>query len=259
MPIDFHDEKNKATYSTRNAAQEWIDFISQQINADNKVIADIGCGGGIYSRAWASMNAKQVIGIDFSEHMVKTATEKSIHYPNLFFQQGDAENTGLNTASIDIAFERALIHHLNDYNNNFKEIYRILADNGYFIIQDRTMENITLPGGKNHLRGYFFECFPKLIEVEAQRRPTQQQVENALQQNSFELVSSQVFRETRRIYDTFESLAQDISARTGRSILHELNDTEIELLIDKLRLHLSAQTPIVEQDYWHIWVARKLS
>ncbi|MFP4910680.1 hypothetical protein [Providencia hangzhouensis] len=119
------------------------------------------------------------------------------------------------------------------------------------------MENVTLPGGEQHLRGFFFECFPKLIDVEAKRRPTQKQVETELQQNGFKLVSSQVFCETRRIYDNFSSLEQDISARTGRSILHELDDNQITFLVNTLRHHLSHLSPIIEQDYWHIWVAQK--
>ncbi|WP_252446781.1 class I SAM-dependent methyltransferase [Proteus terrae] len=189
--------------------------------------------------------------------MVKTAREKSIDYPQTTFQQGNAEKTGLASSSIDLVFERALIHHLVDYNNNFQEIHRVLSDKGYFIIQDRTMENVTLPGGEQHLRGFFFECFPKLIDVEAKRRPTQKQVETELQQNGFKLVSSQVFCETRRIYDNFSSLEQDISARTGRSILHELDDNQITFLVNTLRHHLSHLSPIIEQDYWHIWVAQK--
>nr|WP_282563583.1 MULTISPECIES: class I SAM-dependent methyltransferase [Providencia] len=257
MPIDFHDEKNKSTYATRSVAKEWMDFIEKQVDIKNKIVADIGCGGGIYSRAWAELGAKNVIGIDFSEHMVKTAREKSIDYPQTTFQQGNAEKTGLASSSIDLVFERALIHHLVDYNNNFQEIHRVLSDKGYFIIQDRTMENVTLPGGEQHLRGFFFECFPKLIDVEAKRRPTQKQVETELQQNGFKLVSSQVFCETRRIYDNFSSLEQDISARTGRSILHELDDNQITFLVNTLRHHLSHLSPIIEQDYWHIWVAQK--
>ncbi|MEX6156193.1 class I SAM-dependent methyltransferase [Providencia manganoxydans] len=257
MPINFHDEKNKSTYSTRNAAPEWLDFISRQITVGNKTIADIGCGGGIYSRAWASLGAKQVIGIDFSEHILKTAIEKSNDYPQLTFQKGYAEETGLATSSIDIVFERALIHHLTDYQSNFKEVHRILADNGYFIIQDRTLENITLPGDERHLRGFFFECFPRLIDIEAKRRPTQMQVEDALEKSGFELISSQTFCEPRQVYHSFNALEKDIQERTGRSILYELDDDEIALLIKKLKLHLSDQTTILEQDYWNIWLAKK--
>ncbi|HEJ9439241.1 TPA: methyltransferase domain-containing protein [Proteus mirabilis] len=258
MPINFHDEKNKSTYATRNAAQEWLDFISQQVTVNNKTIADIGCGGGIYSRAWASLGAKQVIGIDFSEHILKAAIEKSNNYPQLTFQKGDAEKTGLVTSSIDIVFERALIHHLTDYESNFKEIHRILTDDGYFIIQDRTLENITLPGNQRHLRGFFFECFPWLIDIEAKRRPTQKQVEDTLEKSGFKLISSQNFCETRQVYHSFNALEKDIQERTGRSILHELNDDDIALLIKTLKLHLADQTTILEQDYWNIWIAKKL-
>lgn len=257
MAIDFHDEKNKNTYATRDVADEWKDNISDFVNVQNKAVADIGCGGGIYSRAWASLGAEKVIGIDFSEHMVKTAIDKSADYPQLFFHQGSAEKTGLLSSSIDLVFERALIHHFKNYDQNFAEVYRVLKKDGLFLIQDRTIEDVLLPSSQHHLRGFFFECFPKLIDIEAKRRPTQQQVEEALQRNGFTLISSQLFCETRQVYQSVDSLTQEIIARTGRSILHELTDDEITILVNTIHTHLSDLPQIVEQDYWHIWIAKK--
>ncbi len=62
--------------------------------------------------------------------------------------------------------------------------------------------------------------------------------------------------ETRKRYASVESLALDLAARTGRSILHELSDDELQSLIDDLRRRLPAHGEIVEQDRWTLWVAR---
>ena len=38
-------------------------------------IADVGCGGGIYARAWCALGAREVIGVDRSPTMISAATE----------------------------------------------------------------------------------------------------------------------------------------------------------------------------------------
>lgn len=38
------------------------------------------------------------------------------------------------------------------------------------IIQDRTPEDVQIPGSKDHIRGYFFALFPRLTAMEIQRR-----------------------------------------------------------------------------------------
>ena len=66
--------------------------------------------------------------------------------------------------------ERALIHHIGDLHACFKEAYRVLEKNGVFIVQDRTPEDCLIEGDNSHIRGYFFELFPRLIEKETNRR-----------------------------------------------------------------------------------------
>lgn len=51
MPINFHDEQNRQTYATRNADESWISLIKDPVDISNKRIADVGCGGGIYTKA----------------------------------------------------------------------------------------------------------------------------------------------------------------------------------------------------------------
>ena len=41
---------------------------------------------------------------------------------------------------------------------------------GTFLIQDRTPDDVTQPGSVSHPRGFLFEVFPRLLEVENGRR-----------------------------------------------------------------------------------------
>src|SRR5690606_31622582 len=154
MAIDFHSEKNRYTYASREANTDWAQAILEVANPRGCRVADVGCGGGIYSNAWADLGAASVIGVDFSEQMVIAARENARERRHVSFQQGVADRTGLASDRFDIVFERALIHHLQDFDSCFAEAYRLLAPGGKLIIQDRTPEDVQIPGSPEHIRGY---------------------------------------------------------------------------------------------------------
>ncbi|SFJ80647.1 hypothetical protein [Thermoflavimicrobium dichotomicum] len=115
------------------------------------------------------------------------------------------------------------------------------------------------PPNENHIRGYFFEVYPRLIDKEAKRRHDSKTVKEALLKVGFRSVDEHKLCETRKIYTDLEELKDDLLARTGRSILHELSDPELKYLVQYIseRLRNRSTQEIVEQDYWTIWVARK--
>ncbi|WP_233233862.1 class I SAM-dependent methyltransferase [Bordetella sp. LUAb4] len=257
MSIDFHSQENKYTYATRTANHGWARAMEGAVDPRGKRVVDVGCGGGIYSQAWDDLGAQSVVGIDFSEQMVAAAREKARARAKLSFQVGTAQATGLAANAADIVFERALIHHLQDYDECCAEAYRLLAPGGTLLIQDRTPEDVRIPGSPTHIRGYFFDCFPRLSAVEAGRRPTDAKVRDALRQAGFQSLESVTLWETRRVYTHFENLAQDLASRTGRSILHELSDEELQTLIAHIGERTGRAEPVEEQDRWTLWIARK--
>jgi ubiquinone/menaquinone biosynthesis C-methylase UbiE len=258
MNIDFHAEENKSTYSGRTADPSWSQAMVNVVDPTGKAVIDIGCGGGIYSRAWLELGAGSVVGVDFSQVMLKTAREVSQGVANLSFVHADALNTGLPAGSADIVFARALIHHLDQLDVFFAEVHRLLKPGGICIIQDRTLEDILLPGSPKHIRGYFFECYPRLHELEKGRRPDHEQVIRAQQHNGFFQLKSFTLWEVRRQYQAWEQLESDLLARMGRSILHALTDEELEALVAFIGGKLSDQETIVEQDRWSIWIGMKV-
>jgi ubiquinone/menaquinone biosynthesis C-methylase UbiE len=255
MAIDFHARVNRRTYASRQADAGWADAIRLIVDPKGKSVADIGCGGGIYSRAWRELGARTVIGVDFSEQMVAAARERSAGLAGLSFRQGDAAATGLPSASADIVFERALIHHLKDYGPCFAEARRVLTPGGALIVQDRTPDDVRLPGSPTHLRGYFFERFPRLLAVETGRRPTDAAVRATLDAAGFTRVGMSELWEVRKVHQNRQALRQDLANRTGRSILHDLDDKELGELIRHIEEHLPADEAIVEKDRWTLWSA----
>lgn len=258
MPIDFHDKNNQSTYAMREATLTWNEKIEELVDVKGKRVADIGCGGGIYSKALVDLGATMVTGVDFSEHILSSACTNCSDYPNIKFVCGNANNTNLPDGEYDLILTRALIHHLQDLHPFFLEAHRLLKSNGILLIQDRTPEDCLLEGSQTHIRGYFFEKFPNLVQTETSRRHSNNTVIEILDSSGFSIVESSPFWETRRSYNDIESLAEDLQKRTGRSILHELSDTKLDNLITYIREQLAeTKSPIVEKDRWTIWKAVK--
>ena len=120
----------------------------------------------------------------------------------------------------------------------------------------RTPDDVALPGSPDHPRGWFFEVFPRLLDVENGRRRTAEAVTQELTAGGLASVSTSSLEEVRRRYDSREDYLTDIRARTGRSLLHDVDDAELDHLVVELRRRLP-QGPVVERDRWTVWVARR--
>ncbi|WP_054949774.1 class I SAM-dependent methyltransferase [Numidum massiliense] len=256
MSIDFHDRKNRESYAARRAANEWIELIDRYCHIQDSYILDVGCGGGIYTKALAQAGGR-VTGVDYSAEMLRGAAENCRRLSNVRLIQGDALHTGCEAKSFHIVLERALIHHLRDLDRCFREANRVLKSKGRLIIQDRTPEDCALPGSPMHLRGYFFEKYPRLLDIELQRRHSQRKVTRGLEDNGLKVIPETSYWETRKVYDNFAQLKADLMQRTGRSILHELTDRELSDLCDFIARQLGDRESIREKDRWTIWIAEK--
>jgi ubiquinone/menaquinone biosynthesis C-methylase UbiE len=257
MPIDFHDPRNAHTYDTRAADPSWIAAISAIVSPEDKRVLDIGCGGGVYSRAFAELGAASVTGVDFSAAMLESARALCADLAQVTFQQGDALATGLPDACADLVYERALLHHLAHLPACAAEAYRLLASGGVYLAQDRTPEDIQRPATPALLRSYLHERYPRLLEVELRRRPRSDDVLAALTSAGFTQVETRHLWETRRIYATFDELADDLRHRIDRSILHELSDAELDDLIEYTRERLPEHGPYLDVSRWTLWWGAK--
>ncbi|MBO8172972.1 MAG: methyltransferase domain-containing protein [Bacillaceae bacterium] len=258
MGIDFHNKKNSKTYSTRKADKSWIEAIKKLVPIENVSKAlDVGCGGGIYCKALSDMGVPSVTGVDFSKAILKEAEENCKEYKNISFKYGNAFDTDLESDCFDLLLERALIHHINDLYACFKEAYRLLKKDGYYIVQDRTPEDCLLEGDETHIRGYFFKLFPRLIEKEIDRRHNGQTVIESLKYVGFRDVIEVKLWEIRKVHETKEELFKDLRNRTGRSILYEIDDKELDKLIKYIDKSINIEKNIVEKDRWTIWKAVK--
>jgi ubiquinone/menaquinone biosynthesis C-methylase UbiE len=252
MPTDSH-----AGHTIRQVDPGWMDTMTTIVQASGKRVLDIGCGEGIYAQAWAQLGAT-VLGLDRSAEALAQAIQRCTGSANVTFRQGDALATGLSANSADIVFERALIHHVDDVRACMAEAYRLLTPGGVYIVQDRTQADVKVAGSPEHLRGYVFERFPRLLRVELPRRPGSDVVQQLLWAVGFGQVHQRTLWETSAVYPTFAQLAEDVQQRQGWwSILQELSDAEVADLIAFIRQRIPTHGSIVNRDRWTIWWAIK--
>jgi hypothetical protein len=134
----------------------------------------------------------------------------------------------------------------------------LLRSGGALIVQNRTPQDCSLPGDTTHLRGYYFERYPRLLAREAARRPDSATMLAALQQAGFHTIEERKLWETVKGYPNITALTNELLACTGRSILHELSDEELRSLVAYVRERFAGyDQQIVEQGRWTLWAARK--
>ena len=256
MPIDFADPANRRTYSDRDADATWVELVRGLVDPRDAVVVDVGCGGGTYTRAWSDLGARRVVGVDSSAPVLDAAREDHGALPGVEFRLGDAAATGLPAGEADVVFERALVHHIANFGPVVAEGRRLLRPGGTYVVQDRTPDDVAQPGSPDHPRGWFFEVFPRLLDIENGRRRSADAVARELEAAGLTEVSISALEEVRRRYASRGDYLAEIRSRTGRSILHDLDDDELEHLVAELRRRLP-DGPLVERDRWTIWAARR--
>jgi ubiquinone/menaquinone biosynthesis C-methylase UbiE len=255
VSVDFSDPAFRRDYADRAADVSWRHAIAELIDPAGRTVVDLGCGGGIYTRAWHELGAAAVVGVDSSTPMLEVARESCRGLPGVTFRLAEAAATGLPTASADVVFARALIHHLADLGPLAREAARLLRPGGCVLLQDRSAQDSEQPGAPDHPRGWFFEVHPRLVDVENTRRHAAPSIVSALEAAGFDRITSHQLWEVRQRYSEREDYLNEVRHRTGRSILHELSDAELDHLVAELRRRLP-EGPVTERDRWTLWNAQ---
>jgi len=92
-------------------------------------ILDLGCGNGRYF-AVLKQHSKKVTGMDISEEAVLRC--KAQHSYDVL-QLGEAIAMPFAEGTFDVVFSTEVLEHIQDSARVFREVYRVLNDNGTFI------------------------------------------------------------------------------------------------------------------------------
>lgn len=109
------------------------------INTGDTVV-DLGSGAGndvFIARAIVGEGGK-VIGLDFTEEMIKKAlgNNEKLGYNNVEFKLGEIENIPLGNEIADVVISNCVLNLVPDKRKAFSEIYRILKKGAHFCVSD---------------------------------------------------------------------------------------------------------------------------
>lgn len=157
----FHDNrfKNEDTrksldkyYVITKKVDKYINNIVGN-NCKDKELLDYGCSVGEESVFWAKKGAK-VTGIDISSKAIsKAKLSADNNEVSINFFVDNAEKTNFEDKSFDLIIGRAILHHL-DLGNSYKELSRLIRDDGHIIFLE--------PLGHNPLINLFRKLTPNL-------------------------------------------------------------------------------------------------
>jgi len=107
---------------------------------EGDTVLDLGSGAGndvFVARQLVGNNGK-VIGLDFTEEMIKKAKENNekLGYQNVEFKLGDIEEMPLDDNSLDVIISNCVLNLVPDKQKAFSEIYRTLKPGAHFCVSD---------------------------------------------------------------------------------------------------------------------------
>ena len=169
---------------------------------ENSVILDLGCGTGDLGLAIVQRSKiRQVIGIDLSHEIIKTAKEKrlqkNISDEKLKYIIGRADEIKFPDSYFDIVFCLNSFHHYLSPENVIKEIHRALKNDGLFVLLD--------PFLNNYLRKGWGVFLKKIFKEEHVNYYTRELINHMLRNKKFKIIKQQSF-----LYFTLFTVCQNI-------------------------------------------------
>lgn len=104
---------------------------------DNGTLLDVGCGIGYFTLpASKLLQNNKAIGIDISPEILEFAKEKAQGISNIEFITSEEYTFPIESDSIKYVLISNVIHEVFDKARYFKEVKRVLRNDGYFLIID---------------------------------------------------------------------------------------------------------------------------
>ena len=157
-------------------AHEWRSAITEYLTANQRPLADVGSGTGIWAKLIAEWFGIDVIGIEPSTGMRSRAAQARRH-SRVHYVGGVAEHLPLRDASCGTVWMSTVVHHFTDLYAAAREARRVLTDGGAVLIRQ------SFSGRHDGILWTRF--FPSALRLAEQRHPTIEMVVEAFTSAGF--------------------------------------------------------------------------
>lgn len=258
-----YDQIGSGYNSTRQADPFIVERLLYHLQPKiDKLYLDIGCGTGNYTIAFADKGFK-FIGVEPSEKMLN---EAKVRNQTIGWFQGTAEKIPAEDKSFQGIIGTLTIHHWKDLKIAFKEISRVLSNNGRFVIFTSTPEQ---------MKGYWLNhYFPEMMHSSIVQMPSISHIKEAISKLDLEITNIEEYYISDDLQDCFLYIGKndpnryfEETIRRGISSFSSLtNMEEVTQGLSKLRddLNNKAFDKIKDQyanelgDYLFITIEKKL-
>lgn len=103
------------------------------LKADD-VVMDFACGAGISTVGMAE-HVSSVVGVDYSEEMIRYAKERGAGKDNVSFLAGTIDDASIEAGSFDVVVAFNVLHLLDDVDTVIERVSSLLKPGGRFIAQ----------------------------------------------------------------------------------------------------------------------------
>ncbi len=130
---DYDKFASKRHYEVTNGIKKSLRFVEKPMmismlpDLKDKKILMLGCGTAEESELLSKYEPKKLTGIDISEKSIAIARKS---YPNCNFYVGDMIKLPFKDNEFDFIFSSLAISHVEDKDRVFKELYRVLNNEG---------------------------------------------------------------------------------------------------------------------------------
>ena len=116
-----------------NYPKEVLNLFRYEMNLrNNLIVADIGAGTGISSKLFLE-NGNRVVGVEPNQTMRRAAEEFLKDFPNFSIVDGTAENTSLESQTVDFIVAAQAFHWFDEAQTR-KEFKRVLKTGGFVVL-----------------------------------------------------------------------------------------------------------------------------
>ncbi|HET8909979.1 MAG TPA: methyltransferase domain-containing protein [Ktedonobacteraceae bacterium] len=256
----------QASSSPGRVDPAWIVLMKELVDIQDKLVLDIGCKEGLYTKALVELGARAVTGLELSREHLNTARANVQEEPRIDLVRGDPLNTGLLAERYDVVMERDILHQYppEEIHRCLEEAYRLLKPGGLLIIQERMSDDRSLPGSKTHLHGYFFSRYPKLRTREFIRSANADSVKHILQILGYQHIQERKYWQIDETYPNLNSLAESLLSHNQQVLEQNLSDEDLESLATYItyleeQMQQDDGAEIISKDRWTILCAVKAS